>query len=87
MAITIVKLGEGVVGNQRKVWGSYAISGGATGGDITTGLHSVHSIDLQATGGAVVADAPTANETFPCSGDVTIIATADSAGLWSAYGD
>ena len=87
MTIAIVKLGENIVGNRRNVWGTYAISGGATGGDITTGLHSVEKITLTPTGSSIVADAPTANETFPCGGDVTIIATQDTAGLWDATGD
>jgi hypothetical protein len=87
MAITIVKLGENVFGNQRHVWGTATISGGATGGDITTGLHSVHSIQLTAMGSSIVADAPTVNETLPCTGDVTIIATKDTAMIWDAFGD
>lgn len=90
MAITVVKLGENAVGNQKKVWGSYVLSGGVTTGDINTGLHSVHDMTLQAvaTGNAVVADAPTIDETFPCAGSaVSIIATQDTQGIWVAYGD
>lgn len=87
MAITIVKLGENVFGNQRHVWGTATLSGTATTGDISTGLHSVHSIQLTATGSAIVADAPTVNETLPCSGDVSIIATEDTAMIWDAFGD
>lgn len=87
MAITIVKLGEDIVGSRRKVWGTYTVSGGATGGDISTGLQHVEYAMVTATGSSVVADAPTINETFPlASGDVTVIATADTAGIWEAYG-
>lgn len=88
MAITVTKLNETIVGNQRKVSGTYALSGGDTGGDINTGLHSVHDMHLTAMGAAVVADAPTINKTFPCAGSaVTIIATANTSGIWTAYGD
>ena len=87
MAITITKLGEDIRGRMRCVWGKYVISGGATGGDITTGLQHVEYANVTAAGAAVVADAPTINETFPLAGgDITIIATADSSGYWEAYG-
>ena len=87
MAITVKKLGVNVFGNQRHVWGTAVLSGGGATDDITTGLHSVHSIQLTAYGSAIVADAPTVDETLPCGGDVTIIGTANSGMIWDAFGD
>lgn len=79
---------EGVVGNQRKVVGTYLSDGGSTGGDIDTGLHSVHEMILQPQGAAVDANNPVVNETFPCAGNaVTIVTTANAGGTWIAYGD
>lgn len=76
-----------VFGNKRVHTGTYTPSGGSTGGDIVTGLNHVDFISLQTTGSAVSADHPSANETFPlASGTVTIVTTANKAGIWLAVG-
>lgn len=87
MAITITKLGENVVGNQRMVFGKYVTDSGDTGGEITTGLLHIDCMMVTATGSSIVADAPTIDETFPLTGgDATIICTANSSGYWMAFG-
>jgi len=79
--------GSGIKGDKRYAYGSYTPSGGSTGGDITTGLSSVHTMYLQPSGGTVRAAQPTVDETFPLtSGNVTIVTTADEAGYWYAEG-
>ena len=78
---------SGVMGDRRYAYGTYTPSGGSTGGDITTGLSSVHFIVLQPSGGTVRAAQPTVNETLPlASGGVTVVTTADEAGYWYAIG-
>jgi hypothetical protein len=85
MAITIVKSGETVFGNKRVTFGTYLISGGATTGDITTGLHNCEFCSVQAGQSTVVADAPTISAIS--GGTVSIIATQDTGGYWWAFGD
>lgn len=85
MAVTTVKTIDTVIGNVRLTGGTYSASD--TGGNINTGLHQVLSMMLVATGGSIVADAPTINETFPMDGSaVTIIVTNATTGLWWAIG-
>ena len=84
-AYTIEK--RGVIGSMKFVSGTFTPSGGSTGGDIKTGLNKVYNIWLQHTGNAVVASAPSVNETLPLSsGDVTIVTVADKAGTFFAIG-
>lgn len=86
MAFSATKKGETVFGDKRVTFGTWT-GGGTTGGDINTGLHHVESMMLTAAGAAIVADAPTINEMFPCSGSaVTIICTSDTNGYWMAFG-
>jgi|LSQX01.2.fsa_nt_gb hypothetical protein len=88
MAFTTTRLFQTVSGNQRKVVGTYANDEDSTGGDIDTGLHSVHDMVLQPTGSAVDANHPAINETLPCAGNaVTVVTTANATGIWIAYGD
>lgn len=88
MAFTATRVSETVVGNQRKVAGTYANDSDSTGGNIDTGLHSVHEMILQPTGAAVDANNPVINETLPCAGNaVPIITTANACGIWIAFGD
>ena len=76
-----------VFGDKRVTMGTYTASGGSTGGDITTGLTRVEAFFASATGSSIVADAPTANETFPMvTGAVTLICTANTTGMWMAIG-
>jgi hypothetical protein len=90
MAITQTTKIDTVWGNYAVRGGTYVISGGATGGDIDTGLDKVVLMFLTAMGGAIVADAPTVNETFQTStkdgSAITIITTADTSGEWLAIG-
>lgn len=74
-------------GNKKIVRGTFANTGGSTGGDINTGLSNCTGMKLQHTGAAVVASAPVLNETFPVAGGaVTIVTVADTAGLFEAEG-
>ena len=87
MAFASAVTDKTVFGNKRVHFGTYTASGGGTGGDIATGLQQVHSIMLTATGSSIVADAPTVNETLPLvGGDVTVICTANTTGVWMAIG-
>ena len=78
---------KSIMGNKRVHMGTYANAGGSTGGDIVTGLRRVEFMSLQPTGAAVIASAPSVNETIPLSsGSVTIVNTADKSGVWMAVG-
>jgi hypothetical protein len=86
MAFSATKTGETVFGDKRVTYGTWD-GGGETGGNINTGLHHCEHISLTAKGGAIVADAPTVDETLPCDGSaVTIIVTSDTDGYWMAFG-
>ena len=75
-------------GNKRVAYGTFTNGGSDTGGDIETGLNRVDFIHLQVRGSAVDTNAPAVNETFPlASGNVTIVTTADTDGIWVAYGN
>jgi hypothetical protein len=72
--LTVSLLYQGVMGNKRVHIGT--ATGSGTGGEINTGLHVCEFISLTAHKSAIVADAPTVNETMPCAGSaVTIIHT------------
>lgn len=76
-----------VDGKFRAVRGSYLSAGGATGGDIVTGLNQVWEMILEPTGASVQANAPVVNETFPVQGGtVTIVTDADVGGRFRAVG-
>lgn len=89
MAFTSVKSADATYfGNKRVVYGTYD-STAVTGGDVETDLNRVDGFVPIASGAAVVADAPTVNETFPlvnAGGKVTLICTSGSAGQWIAWG-
>ena len=85
-AFAFTKTYETPVGSQRITGGTFTSSGGATGGDIITGLQTVNQVWLQHSGSGVVADEPVCNETFPVTSAVTIVTTADKAGYWAAIG-
>lgn len=77
-----------VFGNKRVAYGTFTNGVSDTGGDIETGLNRVDFIHLQVTGSAVDTNAPAVNETFPlASGNVTIVTTANTDGIWVAYGN
>lgn len=78
---------KGARGNRRCHRGTW--TNGATGDkNIDTGLRVVTTMKLQQLGTAVIGDAPTINETFPCDGSaVTIVTTGDTQnGYWIAEG-
>ena len=86
MAFSATKTGETVFGDKRVTFGTWT-GGGDTGGNIDTGLHHVDHMQLTAAGAAIVADAPTINETFPIAGSaITIICTSNKDGYWMAFG-
>ena len=87
MTIASVITKTGVMGAYKVAWGTFTVSGGATGGNIDTGLTLVHSMYLQTGGAAVSADQSSINETLPCDGSaVTIVTTANTVGTWFAIG-
>jgi hypothetical protein len=87
MAFVSTIIGRTVFGNKRVVVGTYTNGAADTGGDIDTGLRSCEALLLQPTGAAVVASAPSVNETLPvCGNAVTIVNTADEDGIWIAIG-
>lgn len=76
-----------VAGDERETRGTFANTGGSTGGNIDTGLEICESLVLQHIGSAVVASAPVVNETFPVAGSaVTVVTVADTTGVWVAKG-
>lgn len=85
MALASSVTGSTVFGDLRVVFGTY--TNDTTSGDIKTGLTTVLTMSITASGSAIVADAPTINETFPLAGgDVTVINTSSKTGYWIAYG-
>ena len=87
MAFTSTITGSIPVGNKRMEWGTFASDSGSTGGDIATGLRICEQMFLQHTASAVVADAPSVNETLPVAGSaVTVVSTANADGYWLAFG-
>jgi hypothetical protein len=76
-----------VIGDMEVRGGTYLFSGGDTTDAINTELNIVMHMTLTAYGAAIVADAPTVNETLPYDGHaITIISTANKGGRWLAYG-
>ena len=87
-AFTSAVTAKGVFGSRKYRSGTFASSGGATGGDIATGLRVVEFIKVQGGGTTVLTNASVVNETLPLkgSGDVTIVTDADVTGVWFAVG-
>lgn len=86
-ASTIDRNVQNTVGDRKVVTGTYASTGGSTGGNIDTGLEWCDFISLQSKGSAVATNAPVVNETLPVAGNaVTIVTDADETGNWIAYG-
>lgn len=85
MAFSFTTTSQGISGNRRVMRGTFTNST-SSGGDIVTGLTTVENMSLTHTGDTVISDVPTANETFPCTGTVTIVTVTDKNGLWEAAG-
>ena len=87
MAFTSTVTKISVVGDLVMVVGTFASSGGSTGGDISTGLRRVLHLTIQETGAAVKTNVSVVNETMPAeTGDITIVCDANVAGTFVAYG-
>lgn len=75
------------LGTVTLVTGTFANTGGSTGGEVLTGLRRVAYFALGKAGAAVDASQYAANETFPtATGDITVVTTADQSGTWVAIG-
>lgn len=67
--------------------GTYASSGGSTGGNIDTGIRECHILLLSPKDTSVESNAPVVNETYPTVGNaVTIVTDANEEGSWLAIG-
>ena len=87
MAFAYAITKKGVIGDMQYVIGTFTNAGGDTGGDIVTGLKRVEAVQLQHTGAAVAANAPSVNETLPLDGgDVTIVTDDDADGTFFITG-
>lgn len=87
MAFEAAITGRTVFGNKRVHFGTFTNGASDAGGDINTGLRSCEAMILQHIGSAVVASAPTVNETLPIAGTaVTVVTTAGADGHWVAVG-
>ena len=78
--------GMDVAGKMRRTWGTFASSGGGTGGDIVTQLNRVVKFQLIDLAAAVHDGVDVVNETYPFPGTVTIVTDADVIGGWVAEG-
>ena len=87
MAFVAAVTGRTVFGNKRVHFGTFTNGASDAGGDINTGLRSCEALILQHGGNAVVASAPSVNETLPVAGSaVTIVTVAGADGWWTAVG-
>ena len=66
--------------------GTYANGAGDTGGDIDTGLQTCLFAKVTPTGASASANANVVNESFPCTGTITIVTDANEDGIWEAWG-
>lgn len=69
-----------VFGSKRRTAGTYASTGGSTGGDIVTGLRIIESFSSTCATGT-----PSTQEAIS-GGTVTITTTANQTGIWEAVG-
>ena len=79
----------GGFGSKRFTYGTYANTGGSTGGDITTNLSQVDGCWLSVNSSSVGTNESAVNETFPLvntGGVVTIVTDANQSGYWYAFG-
>ena len=87
MAFSFTKLGEFHIGGTHRVYGTYANSGGSTGGTINTGLAIVNGMSLDPVG---TADTLLKVNSLPpltaTDGAVIITTTANLSGIWEAWG-
>lgn len=89
MAFTYAVTYRDIEGHKRVLRGTYASSGGSTGGDVITGLATVESFDIQPLAAAAIATQSVVNESLPLSnsnGAVTIVTSSNESGIWEAKG-
>lgn len=89
MAFSSTITNRAAVGANHVIWGTFASTGGSTGGDIATGLRRVEYMHLQPIAAAVTANSAVVNEIIPGAAGtaVTIVTDANVSGLWIAIGD
>jgi hypothetical protein len=87
MAFTITnkKIVQGT--GAKIVSGTYTNTSSSTGGAISTGLAMTYGMFLQPKTTAVVTSFPVVNASFPVSGAITIVTTADEVGYFVAIGN
>lgn len=70
--------------------GTYANSGGSTGGDITLPVVRLLALNLQPLAASISANQPVVNETLPMQGKFnvspTIVTSANESGVFTAIG-
>ena len=75
------------LGNLRVHFGTFANTGGGTGGDIDTKLRSCIHLQLTLERATVLTGECVVNESLPVAGKaVTIVTDADVDGVWMAVG-
>jgi len=86
MTFTSTIIRQTISETRRRIEGTFLNTDNDTGGDIDTTLTIVELVLLQVTGSSVVS-APVVNESLPLQGrNVTIVTSADAAGIWVAEG-
>lgn len=89
MAFAFTVTDRRIEGHKRVHRGTYASSGGSTGGEIVTDLGTVEHMQLQPLGATVATNQSVINESFPLTnagGTATIVTDANQSGLWEAVG-
>ncbi len=86
MTITTTIIDRTVMGDKRVIIGKSVLSGGATGGDVTTGLARVISFIVTPQGGTQLGHS--VDEELPFSGgDITVeMESSDTTFYWEAKG-
>ena len=78
---------QGVMGDLRYAMGRWTNGATDSGGNLTgTGITVAYGCSLQATGTAAEASSPVANETFPFTGNITIVTGLGVDGVFMVWG-
>lgn len=88
MTFTSAITGKNLIFGSKKIaFGTYAVTGATTSGNVDTGLKSCEVFVLQPISTGVQANAPTYEETLPADGSaITIHSDAIANGTWFAIG-
>lgn len=81
MSFTSAVTASTVFGNKRVIFGTYASSGGTTGGTVPTGLANLVYFSSNA------ATASPSTQTVVSVGSVTLTTAANQTGMWMAVGN